>query len=118
MHHHGSWNNSVESALCLLDVPSLVFWKIHEVDGSLVCYDRKSVVLDVEADGLKFLIHLDLGQAQITVPVLVQHFHETKSIKYNCHEYNTDSQNTYPDLALAPSEFLFKSPFENPNCLV
>jgi len=79
MHHHGSWNNSVESALCLLDVPSLVFWKIHEVDGSLVCNDRKSVVLDVEADGLKFLIHLDLGQAQITVPVLVQHFHETKS---------------------------------------
>lgn len=109
---------SVKSALRLFDVSSLIFWKINEVDGSLVCHDGQSVVLGVKSNGLEFLIHLDLGQAEIAVPVLVQYLHEPKPISKFKSIMTLHIMDTYPDLAFAASVFLLRSPLEKPNCLV
>ena len=67
---------SIKSDLSLLNIPRLFLWNVHEIDGSIVGDNCQSIILGVKANRLHLLIHLDFGQAEITVPVFVEHFHK------------------------------------------
>ena len=43
--------------------------------------DRQPPILTVEAQVLDLLGHFNLGQAEITIPVLIHHFHEIEPTK-------------------------------------
>ena len=70
---------SVESYFGLLDVASLFLRQFYEIDGTVVSDHCKPIIFEVESNSLAFLIHFDLGETQITLPIFVKDFHELKT---------------------------------------
>lgn len=66
---------SIEADLSLLDVPLALRRDVDEVDASVVGDYGHAAVLGIETDRLHVALELDLGEAEVAVPVLVENLH-------------------------------------------
>lgn len=79
---------------------------VEEVEDTVVAHHGQATVTLVERDRLDLLVHLDFGQAQVTVKVLRYHFQERQSTPdKNVELEKGGERETYPDFLLAPSVF-------------
>ena len=72
-------DRSVKAHLSLLDVPLALRRDVDEVDAPVAGDYGHAAVLGIETDRLHVTVELDLGEAEIAVPVLVQNLHPRES---------------------------------------